>query len=1016
MNEGLAELTKDRQEHVKSCLKNGDESHKILSELYSDPAHFIDELLQNADDAEAEEVRFELTGEHLTFKHDGRPFDLNDVDSITKIGKSTKKDDINQIGKFGVGFKSVFAVTEAPEIHSGDYHLSIIDYIVPEAIASQEANESTRIILPFNHPDKSAGHVYQKVAERLENLESESLLFLRSIQEIQWETQSDKGHYMAEIREDDATLISERGTSGASKNDLLKDYIIFKEDIVIKEKPLNIAIAYLKEGNKIIPVPDPRLHVFFSTKEEPRLKFLVHAPYKTTPTRESINFEDAQNKKITDALSTLIAQSIDKIKAQHLLDADFLSILPIYPEESHPLYVKAFEKVREALLSNDLLPTSNKTHVKAENALLARGKDLADLLNAEDCSTLFNRTSWLDTSITQDRTSALWKYLQDQLEIPLHDMASFCKKIDQVFMAGKTDQWVIQFYSSAKENESLYTKLYWPRGILRRKPIIRLQDGSHESPDDENDEIQVYLPATDRESEFKTIKKEILHDEAAKAFLTALGLKEPDDIAEIREFVIPKYDGSHIEIERDDYVEDFRKVFSIWKNSDEDRKKEIVNLIGKTKFVWCQNPAQNPADQFLCQPGDVYFDSEKLKSWFAGNPDESIYFIDADLLADGESRKFLKALGVRDEIKIQGTENIDLQAHGFHERSVDGFNADFDIHGLDFALQDITIERSKMIWEILLIYPNKLRGYIDYRTRKSDDWQRREEPQKSKALKAMEEVFWLYDGDDQLIEKPPGEIELDDLSDDYKKDDDNIDKLIKALGLKLDIIKQFEEATGMMAVLPEEYSEFEKWKEQEKIKHSRNKSETRDEPPSWEPDVDVGKVEITEDTSGHYQHTENDLSGQVSQVNKEDDDTDKGRAEKSSAHSNEYRNSKEIGQFGESLAKRHLEEKYPEHEVVWLNDGGNIGKGYDFVIKKEDEEVFYYEVKSKVNSAPQLFDISGAQWDWAKRLNRESRGDMYKILLISNAGKKESKVKELSDPVALWGLGELYADPVRIKL
>ena len=40
---------------------------------------------------------------------------------------------------------------------------------------------------------------------------------------------------------------------------------------------------------------------------------------------------------------------------------------------------------------------------------------------------------------------------------------------------------------------------------------------------------------------------------------------------------------------------------------------------------------------------------------------------------------------------------------------------------------------------------------------------------------------------------------------------------------------------------------------------------------------------------------------------------------------------------------------------------------------------------------------------------------MYKILVVSNVGKKEVKIRELSNPVARWKKGEIYADPVKIE-
>ena len=62
---------------------------RLLSELYPDNAHFIYELLQNAEDAKASVVEFELRPGVLEARHNGsRPFSLEDIDSIANIGVS----------------------------------------------------------------------------------------------------------------------------------------------------------------------------------------------------------------------------------------------------------------------------------------------------------------------------------------------------------------------------------------------------------------------------------------------------------------------------------------------------------------------------------------------------------------------------------------------------------------------------------------------------------------------------------------------------------------------------------------------------------------------------------------------------------------------------------------------------------------------------------------------------------------------------------------------------------------
>ena len=113
----------------------------LLPHRYGDRSHFIYELLQNAEDALARRqgweglrsVRFHLTPSELRVRHCGIPFDEADVESICGIGASTKDARLTEIGRFGIGFKSVYAYTDRPEVHSGPEDFAIEHYVLPGA-------------------------------------------------------------------------------------------------------------------------------------------------------------------------------------------------------------------------------------------------------------------------------------------------------------------------------------------------------------------------------------------------------------------------------------------------------------------------------------------------------------------------------------------------------------------------------------------------------------------------------------------------------------------------------------------------------------------------------------------------------------------------------------------------------------------------------------------------------------------------------------------------------------------
>lgn len=133
MNE-LDELIKDRQEKVRLMKKDGDNSHKLLADLYGSPTHFITELLQNAEDEGAKNVSFKLIGNDLIFSHDAKKlFDFSDIRAISNFGDNQeKKEKPNAIGRFGIGFKSVYSITDNPRIVSANFDITIRDYNISE--------------------------------------------------------------------------------------------------------------------------------------------------------------------------------------------------------------------------------------------------------------------------------------------------------------------------------------------------------------------------------------------------------------------------------------------------------------------------------------------------------------------------------------------------------------------------------------------------------------------------------------------------------------------------------------------------------------------------------------------------------------------------------------------------------------------------------------------------------------------------------------------------------------------
>ncbi|TWW77568.1 Sacsin DnaJ -like protein subfamily C member 29 [Takifugu flavidus] len=111
--------------------------HQKFPSLWLEEALKGGELIQNAEDAGATEVKFlfdetEYGVESLwspdmeqhqgtaLYAYNDAVFTVEDWNGIQEIARSRKRDDPLKVGRFGIGFNSVYHVTDVPSIFSGD--------------------------------------------------------------------------------------------------------------------------------------------------------------------------------------------------------------------------------------------------------------------------------------------------------------------------------------------------------------------------------------------------------------------------------------------------------------------------------------------------------------------------------------------------------------------------------------------------------------------------------------------------------------------------------------------------------------------------------------------------------------------------------------------------------------------------------------------------------------------------------------------------------------------------------
>ena len=467
-------------------------------EKYADPTHFIFELLQNAEDAGATSASFRLTSQSIVFEHNGRPFDRNDIEGITGIGNTTKLEEANKIGCFGIGFKSVYVVTERPEVHCTIEDVPIAfgirDLVVPELIATSHRLATTQIILPLALGE--APTVIGKARAALDISGSRSLLFLNNLKSLSWTDGTTDARCVVEDTSDGVRII--RTTAGATAP-VGDRFLVLSRPVARKGdvRAYSVKIAMrLNDGGEIVPESSPtRVAVFFETEDVTGLHFQVHGPFQLTDNRANIKRDDSWNTKLITELTTLLTQSLPDLRDQGMIKRSFLEVMPngndALPEPWQPMLAAIIDTFQ----TQALLPAHSGGHVAGQSSV--RGpSDVRELLGDDGLGIfggLPNRR-WVSMGMRSSRIDAFLSTLkltewghaellaafQRAFGISWYDAEKAQRAKAQGWFDALTDEQVQRLYLLV--DASLRT--HKGAGALSSLSFVRLQGGGRGSPSD----------------------------------------------------------------------------------------------------------------------------------------------------------------------------------------------------------------------------------------------------------------------------------------------------------------------------------------------------------------------------------------------------------------------------------------------------------------------------------------------------------------------------------------------------
>ncbi|KAG7491801.1 hypothetical protein MATL_G00007700 [Megalops atlanticus] len=377
LNEEVQKLMKVQQERLGRSLD------RLSTELYSKDTHFVLELIQNADDNSypldgdvQPALAFVLERDCITILNNECGFEEKNIRAICDVGRSTKgKHKYGYIGQKGIGFKSVFKVTDCPEIHSNDFHIRFdknsgpMGYILPHWLEEerplqtdlqelQQHSWTTKISLPLRSESYQTRNLFHDVHPSL-------LLFLHRLRSITIVNQNEKRQVSMTRRDLSHNVLEVQHTDGAERWLVVKRTLYpkkIKEDV----ESTQLALAFkLKEDScsdmKIQPEKQP---VFaFLPLRSFGFRFIVQGDFDIPSSREDVDRDSHWNQWLRSEIPQLFMHALD-VFAEHPEFTglqglcQFLQFVPL-PEEILDFFSPVASQIIQMLKGKACLPTKD---------------------------------------------------------------------------------------------------------------------------------------------------------------------------------------------------------------------------------------------------------------------------------------------------------------------------------------------------------------------------------------------------------------------------------------------------------------------------------------------------------------------------------------------------------------------------------------------------------------------------------------------------------------------------------
>ena len=661
---------------------------RLSVDLYSKETHFVLELIQNADDNQYQDgasptLTLTIEPQKIIVQNNEIGFTEANVRAICNVGASTKTKVQGYIGEKGIGFKSVFRISDEPQIFSKGFQFKFnrqnekdqLGFVAPhwiELVPQYVEPTLTNIVLPLRESAKDE-------LEKLGQVEHTLILFLRQLKTVKIENKINQTiSQITRLDKDKKIEIEESRETSVKKYYYLVEKKLTVPESIQEEKRENVKateliLAFSLKVDGSADTKDTQKVFAFLPIRSYGFKFLIQADFLVPANREDIHKDARWNKWIRDNIAATFLLAVEEFKQDSNLQKTYYDYIPLNNEVTEEFFSPVVNEIYTRLKANPCILTESGNWNLPSDVLLV-DEPIRDLISNNDLQQLLNK-EYIHPEVKAKAP------VLESIGVNKFNLDDLVKCLQNVlWLETQSDDWFIKLYIYLKnQNLSEYSDL---RKVKPLK-IIRLQNDRLAS----TAESSIFFPLNQKREygfefgqELQFVKTTLLPSspsaskDAVTELLKKLGVQNASPYEIIEDHILPIYQGDAWKSKENQLLGYIRYI----KDNLSEYEEESNRRKNQNSFYW-QSSKQDPLESLktslriktdkntYLHPTDIYIsaiygNTNGLE--FLLNGIKDVWFVADDYIADAiqikdadkkevrEWREFFVKLGVHTVPKI----------------------------------------------------------------------------------------------------------------------------------------------------------------------------------------------------------------------------------------------------------------------------------------------------------------------------------------------------------------------------